>query len=68
MGGMTQVRLISSMAANEIYNVALEKLRVCAVVSAKVGSLTALGNRRVRRPPERTPSSRYLRHRSSFWQ
>jgi hypothetical protein len=29
MGGMTQVRLISNLAAKEIYNDALEKLRVC---------------------------------------
>jgi hypothetical protein len=34
MGGMTQVRLISNMAATEIYNEALKKLRVCIFVSA----------------------------------
>ena len=28
MGGMTQVKLISNLAAKEIYNDALEKLRV----------------------------------------
>jgi hypothetical protein len=28
MGGMTQVRLISNLAATEVYNDALEKLRV----------------------------------------
>jgi len=63
MDGMTQVRLISSLAASEIYNEALEKLRVCVpIFSVQVESLTALGHRQVRRPPEWAPSSRHLWH------
>jgi len=29
LGGMTQVRLISNMAATEVYNEALARLKVC---------------------------------------
>lgn len=39
MEGMTQVRLISNLAAKEIYNDVLEKLRVCRLPRSRVSSI-----------------------------
>jgi hypothetical protein len=44
MGGMTQVKLISNLAAKEIYNDALEKLRV--LVFAEMPLLHTTNNAR----------------------